>query len=162
MKWFMPCKLGALYPETKFVDWTNGTRIFGETGKLRKMTEVYVGIKAAWADVPEEFRGYGAYDERGGYHPDTYNIGKWNFERFVMEIPDAEFEEKVLGKKKVQLIGVKHSEKGLLGHYITLDRYEHFYEPINIVPVYTEYTERQYIHFDFKEETTHGEYRWNY
>lgn len=150
MKWFMPCKLGENYPETKFLEWTSGTRVFGETGKRLKMIEADVGMKGDFAKDPEEFRSYRADYESGGFCLESYNVGKWNFERFIMEISDAEFEERVLGKKKVRLIGVKYSENGLLGHYITCNRYEHFYEPINIEPVYTEFTDRQYIHFDFE------------
>lgn len=150
MKWFMPCKLGEFYPETKFLEWTNGTRVFGETGKSLKMIEADVGMKGDFAKDPEVFRTYRADYESGGFCLESYSVGKWNFERFIMEIPDAEFEERVIGKKKVRLIGVKYRENGLLGHYITCDRYEHFYEPINIEPVYTEFTDRQYIHFDFE------------
>ena len=149
MRWFMPCKLGETYSETKFLEWTNGTRVFGKTGKSLKLREADVGMRADFSDCPEEFRNYIADDERGGIHLESYNVGKWNFEYLTMEIPDAEFDERLLGKKKVRLIGIKYSEDGLLGHFITCDRYEHFYEPINIEPVYKEFTDRQYIHFEF-------------
>lgn len=150
MRWFMPCKLGETYPETKFIDWINEARVFGLTGRHLQLREVDVGMRIDFAEDPEVFRTYSAYTERGELHLESYSVGKWNFERFILEIPDSEFEEQVRGKKKVRLLGVKYSEEGLLGHYITCDRYEHFYEPINIEMVYTEYVDRQYIHFEFE------------
>ena len=150
MRWFMPCKLGEIYPETKFIEWTNGTRVFGLTDRHLQLIEVGVGMRADFVEEPEVFREYIANSERGRHHLESYSVGKWNFERFILEIPDSEFEERVRGKKKVRLLGVKYSEDGLIGHFITCDRYEHFYEPINIELVYTEYTDRQYIHFEFE------------
>lgn len=149
MKWFMPCRLGEIYPETKFLDWTNDTRVFGLTGQKLQLIEAEIGMRADFASNPEEFRTYIANNEKGGLRLESYNIGKWNFERLILEIPDSEFEPRIDGKKKVRLLGVKYSEGGLLGHFITCDRYEHFYKPVDIKLVYTEYNERQYIHFDF-------------
>lgn len=156
MRWFMPCKLGETYPETKFVDWVNDTRIFALTGRQLQLKGIDVGMEAEWCDEPEIFRGYLSYTDRDELHLESYNAGKWNFEKLVLEVDNSEFETRILGKKKCRLIGFKYDENGLLGHYITCDRYEHFYEPINIELTYKEYVGYQYIHFDFKEDTTHG------
>jgi len=150
MRWFVPCKLGEEYPETKFLDWAKGTRVFGETGKILKLTGIDVGMKAGWADCPEEFRDYTAVSERGALTLENYQVGKWNFEKLLLEIQDAEFEERLIGRKKAKLIGFRYREDGILGHYVTGDRYEHFYEPVNIEFAYTEYTGSEYIHFDFQ------------
>lgn len=159
MKWYMPCKLGERYPETKFITWVNGTRVFGATGRQLQLIDIDIGMRAEWSATPEEHRTYGACDESGGYHLDTYSIGKWSFERQVMEISDSEFAERLIGKKKARLLGVRYSESGLLGHYVTCDRYEHFYEPIDIELRYSEVSDKQYFHFTFEEEKMHGEHR---
>jgi hypothetical protein len=39
----------------------------------------------------------------------------------------------------------------LLGHYVTADRYEHLYEPIDIKVLYSETRNDRYIKFEFKE-----------
>ena len=155
MQWYMPCKLGEWYPETKFITWVNGTRVFGTTGRKLQMVDACYGMPSD--HLP--YREYVARTESGIIVLDTYNEDKWNFERFIMEISDSEFAERIIGKKKSRLLGVRYSENGLLGHYITCDRYEHFYEPIDIELRYTEVTDKQYFHFTFEEEKMHGEHR---
>jgi len=156
MRWYMPCKLGEFYPETRFLEWTNNTRVFGKTGRMLQMIEAECGMDGSFCSEPEVFRGYVARTKDGSTVLESYSVGKWNFERFILEIPDALFKEQLQKRKKSRLIGIKYDENGLLGHYITCDRYEHFYEPINIELVYTEFKDRQYIHFDFKEDTCDG------
>lgn len=156
MRWYMPCRLGEWYPETKFLNWTNwesgtsGARVFGLTGRQLQLRRVDVGMDGSFSDEPEVFREYFSYTERDSLELETYNAGKWNFEKLILEVPDSEFEERVIGKKKVRLIGFGYDENGLLGHYITCDRYQHFYEPVNIDLVYREYNGHQYIHFEFE------------
>lgn len=150
MRWYVPCKLGEMYPETEFLSWVNGTRVYGYTGKELQLIEVNVGMKADWACVPEEYRDYVSIKNKCVNSLEKYNVGKFNFEKMILEISDSEFEERLLGKKKVRLIGLRYSESGLLGHYITVDRYEHFYEPIEIKVMYSEMKNNRYIQFKFK------------
>lgn len=157
MKWYMPCRLGEKFQQTKFVGWEKDTRIFVATGEEFQLTGIGVGMKAEWAKGDAEiFRDYTCIDERGKIRLESYNVGKWNFENLMLEVPDREFEARMVGKRKARLIGFYFRDGAVFGHFMTCDRFEHFHEPVDIDLQYTGIERYKYIHFDFKEDAVNG------
>lgn len=158
MKWYMPCRLGEKFQQTRFVGWEKDTRIFVTTGEELQLIGIGKGLKAEWAKGEAEiFRDYNCRDERNKMVLETYSVGKWNFENLILEVPDKEFDEvRIMGKRKARLLGFTYRDGEILGHFITCDRYEHFWEHIDIELQYTEIERYKYIHFDFKEDVVNG------
>ena len=132
MQIYLPCKLGEKFTAFKFKDWANGERIYENNSEPYVLTGFSKGLF-----YPQVY----ASGHIIGYDP-TGKFGK-DFEcRYILSIPlgkEGALEDFGFpGKRKVMLYGLRYIEGQLKAEFITTDRYEHLYYPIQDTLIYSE------------------------